>query len=387
MSEEAVTSGPVTVEHEGWTVDSSGSGQTAESLAQSLKDRDHQKAVREAKARGEQPPDPPKTDEEKASEAARELGKKGGEAAAKAKKAAAKKAAKESEKAEEDSEDEEKVEASEEDEDDEGEKARKKLAEDLEKAKPHEKRKLASERVKEATQEAAQYKRELQALRRELEARTAAPPQPPTPPPDKSKYEGRDDEYIQAQIQHGIQKALAEREQHQRQSASEAKFQSFREDRDRVWAESVKEVAQDDPKYLERLAPEIADAQPWYMLPKNQPPGPENFVAAEIDMSESPARLALHLSENPDIYQRLVALQAPRLITREVARIEREMEAPAAPTGTPAKPPSVSQAPPPPSPVRGAPPAAESGYRPGMSFDEYLKTQKLGKELLSRTRR
>jgi len=72
-------------------------------------------------------------------------------------------------------------------------------------------------------------------------------------------------------------------------------------------------------------------------------------------------------SEHKDEYQRIAALQTPREITREVAKIEGMLTAPA---GTPVKP-SVSKAPPPVRPVTGAPHTAERGWRPGMTLDEY----------------
>jgi len=306
MSDEAVpASGPQTIEHGGMTITSSGTGRSAEQIKADFVEHDKAKAAKEAADRGEEPSD----ENAEVAEAASKLGKKGGEAAAKARKAAAKEA-----KAEDSDDDDV--------EEDEGEAARKKVAAEIEAAKPHEKKKLASERVAEATRETAALKRQLEQMKKELEA-LRAPVRTP-PPPDPQRFQGREQELQAAQLEHRVQQAIEKREQARMLAQAQAKRQS--------WIE-------------------VGSAVPHYLLGPDETPTQENFIATEIMSSPVPARLAVWFSEHKDEYQRIAALQTPREITREVAKIEGMLTAPA---GTPVKP-SVSKAPPPVRPVTGAP--------------------------------
>lgn len=370
MSDEATAApdpvadpGPVTVEHKGFSVTSNHSP-TIKALKDGLSAGDAAK---------EPPPEEgesaPVDESEEVSEAAAKLGAKGGEAAAKKRKEAAKEDAKEP---------------------DEGEEAKKKAAEEIEAAPKEAKKKLASERVGEATRDAAQAKRELAAERARNEdlarrlndlERRVAPPQPPpeqkpaangeNAPPRPEDFEGNEAGYLDALVAHRVQGALRTADQQRYEASIKARRGQVIHKLNTEFRQRADKLRETDPEIDTKVADYIKEIDPHYAMPAGQEPGPENFLVSEVIKSKHGPELAVYLSENPDEFRRIATAQDPWEITREVAKLEVRLGAPA---GTPPPERTVSKASPPVRPVTGTPFVAEpEGYRPGMTLDEYAK--------------
>jgi hypothetical protein len=115
-----------------------------------------------------------------------------------------------------------------------------------------------------------------------------------------------------------------------------------------------------NPGFHDRLDPEIIALRPASVLPPAERQA-EHYVFEEIVSSERAPELLLYVSENPDEFQRLATLH-PRVMLREIARLEVSLSGPpaAATAGNSApKAPEVSQAKPPVRPVTGSPYTAD----------------------------
>jgi hypothetical protein len=317
--------------------------------------------------------------EEKArlAKAAAELGKAGGKAAAE-KRAAAK--------------------------DDEADEAKRKVDEEITAAEPADKKKLASDRVQEATRAAAAAKREAaaekasreQTERRlaELEKRSAPPEQPKAPAADDGKPKVGDFEdhadFVEALASWKAEKIFAEQYEKRRKEAA-ARYQETHAVQTIGSAvdkhlERVAAVKKGDPSYkenyyafMDRQSPEVQSLKPSFQLAQGEPYGPLNAIADELIKSEMPRELMEHLSANPDEIQRLAALPNPQAIIRAVGRLEARLEG--APRGTSPSEPEVSKANPPVRPVTGSPHIAEDGGLRARNLDEYSRTWKPSKPL------
>lgn len=148
----------------------------------------------------------------------------------------------------------------------------------------------------------------------------------------------------------------------------------------------LEKAAEADDTFRERTADLAAKLQPSFTLSKDQKIGPLNVIADEVITSEHGAVLLGHLSDNPEEFQRIAALQTPRDISRAMAKLEGRLQAQAeqpkakadesvdAVTTDISSTPKESKAPPPKKSVTGAPAVADgAGFRPGMDFDEYAK--------------
>lgn len=346
-------------------------------------------------------PIPDKKADERVSQAASELGKRGGEAAAKARKEAAKEAARAAE-VESDDDEAQKAGAVEETADeteDEAEAAKRKADEEISAADPKKRKELASERIREATKRAAEAAREAKQLREENERlrRESRPqerpeaqdrPQERQAEPVKGKPKAEDfesyEDFVEALTEFKADEKISRVEQERAQrAAQEARTRQARE----KWGsfrERVSGVPKTDPshkakftEFMEGIHPDVADLEPTSELLERDSrarPGPANVVADYLFSSEKAPSLMLHLSENPDVFQRLATLQAPpQMILLEMAKLEASLGG--ATSGTSSPRPEVSKAKPPVRPVTGSPHTADSVPDPDSSdnFDEHFR--------------
>ena len=326
----------------------------------------------------------------KVSEAAATLGKKGAEAAAKAKAEAAKEA---------------KAEA----------KAEEKPKETPEPAKEakdeeaEEQKSRAAERVKEATRQAAELKRQVAQERQERErlarevaelrrahqeATQRAQPAPQAQPqrqapvsPDNDPQPRQEDfedyaEYVDARARHAARAEYRERE---RTESARRVAHAYAETIGGVvnkFHERLEKAGNGDREaFLGSISPVVAGLRPSFLLGDGETPTTHTVIADEIVDSEHSAGLMKHFTDHPDDFQRIASLRTPRDIAREMAKLEAKLESATAgnslPARQPASKPATSQAPPPVQPVTGSPHVAEgTGYRDGMSLDEYAKSWK-----------
>jgi hypothetical protein len=241
-------------------------------------------------------------------------------------------------------------------------------------------------RMLQATRQAAEAKRERDALAAEkarLEAELAelrkppAAPSQPTPrpgtqadgdpEPQEDQFENYRD-YVKAQARWEARQEFAARQQEAHQREQAVRIEAALEKRVTGFREKIETFAKADPTFAERVSPEILDLKPLSMLERGERPTVWNAIAEEIVGSADAPRLMLHLSEHPDDLQRLATL-GPRDLVREIARIETRLDAVTAG----AAPPAVSKAKPPVRPVTGSPHAAVSDIDSDeVPFDEYV---------------
>jgi hypothetical protein len=351
-----------TVEHNGFNISSNVN--TPETITESLSGSEPAKpsqATETPEGGGDQPTD--------LSRAASELGKAGGRAAAE-KRAAAKEA-------------------------DEGDEAQRRASEEIESAPPDKKKKLASDRVGEATRDAAEAKRQL-ALERaererllreynELRAKADKPEKVETadgdPEPKEEDFEHYRD-YVKAQARWEARQIASEliagrEKEYQAQAQAQTYTQGVVYHVDTFNARLTKE-RESDPDAITRVDPRLLALEPSYMVAPGQSPNALNVMADEITSSESPLALMLYLTEHPEVSQRIASLRTPREISREMAKAEQaaikaETREVGATAGNPPPKPPVSKASPPVRPVAGAPVVAEESFKPGMSVDDYAR--------------
>jgi hypothetical protein len=344
------------------------------------------------------PVEPVDADKAKLSQAASELGKKGAEAAAKARKEAVKEAkGKDAESGERADPGANRGVSDE---------ARKDDAGEAERAAADEERKSrARERVEEATRAAAEAKREAAAARAraeaaerriaELERRSAQPapqqpqarqeaPQRPQAAPDEDPAPKQEDfedygEYIAKRARWEARQEFRERE---RQYHAQSAARQYADTIDGVVSKFYQrlETAGDGDRaaFLQGISPAVAGLRPSFLLEQGEVATTHTVIADEIVDSEKAPQLMRHFTDHPDDFQRIASLRTPRDIAREMAKLEAKLDG--ATSGNPqsSRPPvskpATSQAPPPVQPVTGMPHIAEgTGWRPGMSLDEYSK--------------
>jgi hypothetical protein len=249
-------------------------------------------------------------------------------------------------------------------------------------------------RMKQATKQAAEAKRELaeeRARREALEARiarlesgappaSASPRQPGNgrPAPDANAEPQEEDfehyrEYVKAQAKWAARQEITEVQRKQQEARqAEQHGKAVKEVIDRMLQETDA-LQKESPDAYEAVAEVASQFVPTFGLPPGVRFSAQNFAADEMLTSKSGApRIMLYLSEHPDALQRLATLTDPRDAIREVARIDARLDAAnPGPPASQAKP--VSKAPPPIRPVTGAPPAAGPKNLEDMSFDEYAR--------------
>lgn len=324
--------GFATVEMGGMQVSST--SETAEQISESLKPSEPAKdEPREVTPGGEDAG----SEDARVSKAAAELGKKGGEAAAAKRKAEAKeKPADEPEETEAEPE----VEKVGKPRDD--PKAR--IAQVIRERKEIEARFTAESARREAAE------RRIADLERSYaQPRTEQAPAPrdPNAKPSAEDFDSYED-FVDARAAwkfRDLQREAGER--HQAMAYHESIQGSIRS-----FSERVSKAAEADPDLVSRVSQDIINLRPSFKLEEGERPGPLNVIADEIISSEHGPALMLHLTDHPDVFQRLAALQTPREISREMARLELSLGA----ATTAASPrPAASKANPPLRPVSGSP--------------------------------
>ena len=262
------------------------------------------------------------------------------------------------------------------------------IPEDKAEEKPHltaEQRSRATERVAEATRKAREARLALeaerqskQALEARLEAleRRQAPTEPsekPAPRPDgkprledfvkdAETYEEAQEAYLEARDAWRDRQNQQKREEEAIVSALDSQVGKFRE------AAS---------KHMDSYSVEVLSLKTEFQLPPGEQPTGANWIANELVFSPGTApSLMLYLSEHPDELQRIAALQTPRAVSREMAKLETRLESATPGNSATNRDDDVSRAAPPVKPVTGKPYVTEDGYRPGMDLDEYVRMRK-----------
>jgi hypothetical protein len=334
----------VTVSEGGFTVTSSGGGETAEQISAILT---------------------PEGDKPDTSEAASILGKKGGEAAA-AKRAEAAKEAKTQTEAE--------------------------PAVDAEPDKPVEEKPLGKPRddprarMLEATRQAAEAKREAQRERAERERLAAEveslragakPAEAPKAPPgdDPEPQEGDFTEY------RDYVKAAArwEYKQAQKEAAKEAREQSYNASitaAQESFIERMDKAEADDPTFNEKVRDvALSLGRPSFHRAPGEKLTQNHVIMDELINSEIAPSLMLHFVEHPDELQRIRALRTPNDVQFAMARLEGRLEAKRqdAVPQAPALRAVPSQAKPPVRPVAGSPHSADSVPGADASYEDHKR--------------
>lgn len=320
-------------------------------------------------------------EEQKTSEAARELGKRGGEAAAKARQ---ERIDEQERSAEKKMADEAGVEAKPE------AKAEEKPAPETKPKGEGDPRHDPEARVKRATQEAADLRRQLDDERRaraedrsiflerlERVEKAVKPPEEKRPEepgrPRLKDFLGKHEEYEEA-LEAWMDARDAERE---RQS-QEREFQTEQEQRIEKHVTGFRERMQKaqaaDPDLLQRIDPRLlALSTSFQAAEKGQQAGPAEMLADLYTSSEWGPEVLIHLSAHEEDVVRLLKSESPTALIREFGRLEakvaRETEtpAPSAPRRT------VSNAPPPLQPVSTSATETEPDLYGEISYDEFRR--------------
>jgi hypothetical protein len=201
-----------------------------------------------------------------------------------------------------------------------------------------------------AAEREAQYWRE-QATRGQQPAQqpqqqpAGTPPAAPQLPPDLAQYVGAepkasdfpagefDPAFIRAATKYDMKLDQAQQALSQRQQQAQRAGVQFGQKVASIMEATV------------TAAPDVAEvlSDPSFPMPQH--------VVREVVECESPEKVLAHLAKNPTEAARIAALRTPQAVARELGKLEAKL-------ATPAAPPTPSNAPPPPRPVRGAGSAA-----------------------------
>jgi hypothetical protein len=332
---------------------------------------------------GEVVEDKPK---DEVSEAASTLGKKGGKAAAKARAAAKEEEPEPEKEPEKPQEKKEPARAKAEDEDDlsdlpEDGRARTRVQNAI-RAK-----KAAEERLNWERTERTRLAQEVERLRassaprqapQEAPKAQAGPDEEPEPKADDfESYEA----YVKAAGSH------AARQEFKRLQTEHAEVRKLEAEDQAVFTlygahkQVMDSALKEDPELLNRIDPRLLAVPPSFNMPPGKKAGPVNFLRDEVMVSRMAPALYEHFTEHPEDWQRIAALSNPRLIVREVARLEYRLED--ATAGNPPSKREVSQAPNPPRPVRAAPHTEAGEPDENAPVSAFVRSQA---QRLSRTR-
>jgi hypothetical protein len=167
---------------------------------------------------------------------------------------------------------------------------------------------------------------------------------------------------------------LDARDAHNRKEWEREQWQRAHEENvDRALTSRLNSFRESVKPHMENISEEVLSLRAEFQLADGEQPTGENWITNELVFSpESAPALMLHFTAHPEELQRIAALPNPRAVSREMAKLEARLDA--ATTGASSKRDSdVSRAAPPVKPVTGKPYVTESGYREGMSLDEYYK--------------
>ena len=243
-------------------------------------------------------------------------------------------------------------------------------------------------RVQQATRQAAEAKAERDAALaevREVKERLASlergeKPESKEASPDGPQPEPQLEDFEDFQTFNKTHTAWVKAET-KREILAELGVQSQQSAVDRELAEVSRRYAEAVRGKTDGWSDEIKTLRAEFQLGEGEQPDATNWIANELVFSpESAPALALHLSEHPDVFQRIAALTTPREVSRELAKLEARLEAATAGNGS-RREEEVSKAPPPIKPVSGAPYVAEEDLSKDMPFHEYFEraNKKLGR--------
>lgn len=229
-------------------------------------------------------------------------------------------------------------------------------------------------RVAQATREAAELRREaaelkarLDRLERErtapVEARDGQEQKQPAAREDVEPEEGDFESYSDWVRAHAAWnrrewKREAAREQQARTVAS--KYAARIDGAVTGLKTAVDKATAADPEFMSKVSPEVMAFKPTFMLDRStERPSAKNGIADYLlSAPESAPALMLHLTEHPDVLQRIAALPNSHAVTREMAILEAKLSD-AATASTSAER-QVSKAKPPVRLVTGSPHTADS---------------------------
>jgi hypothetical protein len=234
-------------------------------------------------------------------------------------------------------------------------------------------------RIREATREAAEARRQLaeeRARREALEARLSAPERPQAPSfaaqPDSKLANGKPNPADYQTTEEWLDARDAyNRQEWERELGRRAQEQA-QENQLRQVADRFREAA---TPIVGKISEEVGALRTTFQLAPGEQESGENWIANELVFSpESAPALMLHFSAQPEELQRIAALKTPRAVSREMAKIEARLEAATTASASSPEREDHSRATPPVRPVTGAPYVTGSDeYKPGMSLDEYRK--------------
>lgn len=237
----------------------------------------------------------------------------------------------------------------------------------------------ATRKEAEAKRQAAEYQRQLAERDAELARyRQGQPPQQQQPqeqpwqyakPPFKPEEFAEYEDFIAASMAWNRQQWL---EEMQHQQAVDAAAQEL-DNHIISWQDRTKSALPTLEDFEAKVAEPVRMLMPTQAaLVQGLPVGPLNTVADEIMSSEQAPALMLHLSEHPDVLQRLATLPSVQAVQREMARLEAKVEAASAGTSVPTPAP-ISKAKPPVRPVTSSPPVDTDEISDDMPYDEFVR--------------
>lgn len=92
------------------------------------------------------------------------------------------------------------------------------------------------------------------------------------------------------------------------------------------FSDQVGERTKADPKFLERISPDVLSLKPFSSLEAGERGGPMNAIAEELLDSPVATALMEHFTAHPDELQRLAGIRSPRELLREFGKIEARLE-------------------------------------------------------------
>jgi hypothetical protein len=236
----------------------------------------------------------------------------------------------------------------------------------------------AKQQAREAKERAERAEAELARARAEKPAdRPVAKPEGKPEPAQFQSYE----EYLDARDEYNRKQWAEASAQYQAKQTHEA----WLRDTAGKFKGSIDKAVKDDPDFFSKVAEEVKELRPSYLVPPNEAQDGHNWVADELTLNhESAPALMLHFTEHPDELQQLAALSSPRAVTRAMGKLVAQLEA--ATAGNSSKP-EVSKAKPPVRPVTGSPHVADEELSDSMSDTEWIRKANAKDRSLRRSRR
>jgi hypothetical protein len=161
--------------------------------------------------------------------------------------------------------------------------------------------------------------------------------------PDAPKLDQFDsiEEHAAAMAYFISSKVSQEREQRAHRQATERQFVERQGERTRTFQSRIDEVRKTDPEFWDGISEPVRTLRPRADLRPHERPTAANDLADEILDSEQGPRLMKHLSEHPDVFERLVRAPSKQQLFIELGKLYSTFEQP--PAAPPTK--TISSAP------------------------------------------